>query len=243
MVRTNASVVALVAAVVLAAGFGKQQVGKRGIPEGQLGSPSPPTQTFQITGTVSNHLGIPLAGVRVLVAPAPRGGAADARTDALGRYAVAVTSPSGRPTEIQVISDDKTYQWYRRPVALTSPHIVEDVALRPAVHVQAGDQASIVLTPDNGRCWDFFVEPCAQLWVHAPADGTLTIEITSQDPDPAGTRLAASVSDLCGGNPAKGKVNRGEVWVAIGGITNRDFKPGADPVTRTVVVKTSFQPF
>ena len=109
---------------------------------------------------------------------------------------------------------------------------MENVTLRPIAQVQAGDQLSLVLTPDNGLCGSFFVGPCARVWVHAPADGNLTIEaVSTRDP----SARFGIVADEVGGNPVTVRVTRGaEVWTEVG---------AADGATQTVVVKTSFQPF
>jgi hypothetical protein len=137
-----------------------------------------------------------------------------------------------RRAYIQLTPGDRTYDRYYRYVSFTGPQVVENVTLRPIAHMQAGDQMSLVLTPDNGLCWSLTVGPCTRLWVRAPADGRLTIEVVStQAPS---TRFVA-VADEVGGNPVTVSVTSDtEIWTEVGAV---------DGVTQAVVVKTSFQSF
>jgi hypothetical protein len=230
VMRTNADVILLTAAVILASGCGRETPASPS--PAVVTTPSLATETFHVSGTVSNQLGIPLEGVPVSLASGV-GRGPTATTDVSGRYSMELTMPLQlRRANIFATPDDRTYDWYYRNVSFTGPQVVENVTLRPIAHMQAGDQTSLVLTPDNGLCWSPAVGPCTRLWVRAPAAGKLTIEVESTH-GPS-TRLFA-VADEVGGNPVTISVTSDtEIWTEVGSL---------DGTSQTVVVKSSFQSF
>ena len=233
--RTNASVVTLIAALALAAGCGQEApTSPAGLAPSSNETPQPSqSEAFEVTGVVTDDRGVPVANVEVRLFP----GALSARTDASGAYTIGFTGTRGAWVGLQIA--DERYEWYTRTFRLTSSHFVEDFRLHEIKRVTAGGSIVLSLTPDNGRCSGWLYLPCGLVRVAVLADGTLTVEAV---PTPVTQGLPAVLvccvsGDEVGGNPVTLPVTAGtEVWVEVG-------QSGPGFTINEVTVKTRFEPF
>ena len=205
-------------------------------------SPTTLTQTFRMSGTVRNNLGLPLGGVPVTIFPGTPNNHLGTRTDASGRYDIEITlsSVAGRTpgANIEVTPDGTSHDWFRRSVLFSSPQLVEDFTLQPRQFLEAGGTTSLAISSDiSGGCYQLFGGACARVTIRIPADGNLTVEAISPNDSSAQFEMIALPQEIwAAAVPLTLNVNRGnEIWVEIAAYA------AGGPV-QTVQLRTSLQP-
>ena len=158
----------------------------------QVVPPPPATITVQLSGTVvdGNGAAVPAATVTVRpfipVRPAP---ALSTTTAADGTYSF-IFENAARQFDVASVQVEKAgYEPVKRVVAPASV-VLQTVRIHPITTIALGD-ARILVTPEDAFCGLEDEWLCRTVWVVAPGDGFLTVDVIAVNP---GTRPAVDLN-------------------------------------------------
>ena len=222
-------------AMLLASGCGRQVTTPTApTPPGPMLSDALPPPALELTGTVTDDEGTPVAGARVLIAGSDWD-LAEARTDSAGRYTMALhgvrpsmhypgLDPPGTEDAVGFLRINASgFDWYSRWILGSGQHLVENVRLRHPKRIKSGESERLAIRPDDTVC-DPSVWPGRELicrYVHAVAsrDGIMTVEASpTQTGWPRPNIEVFDDETGSRGNPTEIRITAGveyTVWVAF----------------------------
>lgn len=203
-----------------------------------LPQPAPSvSQRFELTGTVTDQQGTPLAGAVVTMGlwqvPYPHW--PTARADKTGTYWINFTATARLSdtflARAQVTADGHEEYW-RNVWANGRTSFVENLRVNRVTRISAGESIVLSVRPDPGECsgdWDGF--PCTILRITVAKAGRLTIEAMSTE-----TAVRPPMEICCDrwGNPVTVTVASGEELVVKIGVGQ------GISTAQSVTVKTSY---
>ena len=213
--------------------------------------PVPPgaSETFHLSGLVSDDKGVGVPGAKVTVLLDGYSGPY-VTTDMTGRYEI---SFDGVPGQLHVPGRDPAgtetalafgqvespgYERFAMYILGTTNNLVADVRLHPVRRITAGESVQLAVAPEDTVCgvdyWPGREFVCGIVRVVAPTDGTLTVDATAM---PAGSPTPRLI--LYGGNtgtesnPATLRVLAGTEYTVNAQL------PWGGSVSQSVVVTTT----
>ena len=218
--------------------------------------PSPPRQsnTFEMTGVVTNEAGTPLAGASLEIwvdYGNEHGPTASDLTNARGAYKVNFASllgsnhypqfdPAGTRQAVAFVTVEASgYEPYARYVLGTHQHLVENIRLHRIQRITAGESAVLTIASDDSVCvidaWPGRELICTRLRVVAPQDGIMSVEAVPTQPG-----FELRMLEVWGGgtgaprgNPTALRVTGGTEYTVAVGV------PWGIDASQSFVVKTS----
>jgi hypothetical protein len=202
---------------------------------------SVPREVFEVTGVVTDDLGVPLAGAYVTMRNVANPSVV---TDASGGYTIRFMSnpwPIGMTGQrgaarAEILADG--YDEYWRTVVATSSHLVENFRLHRLTRMTAGDSVALQVTPDNGECHGWLYGPCGRVRIAVTATGNLKVEAvpTQEGAVLPQLEVCCVAGNEQSGNPITLPVTVGtELRLEVG-------QPRGFLTSESVLVKTSFNP-
>ena len=141
-----------------------------------------PTLTMNLTGTVSDADGRPVADATVRANPfipgAPRSEPVTTTTGATGRYELRFENGTAQSQGGGAVASKPGYEDAHHYV-VPAANAVQDFRLHPITRVAPGTTLRVTLLPDEGFCGFSDEWRCRKFRVVSPTSGTLTVTATT----------------------------------------------------------------